>query len=90
MKDINRRKFLKQTTAISAGVMVSLPIMKKSFAKNSPNDTINIAVVGIRSRGKDHYKALAKIPNVKIAVLCDIDRRLFPAAVAEVDKLTAY
>ena len=90
MQNINRRKFLKQTTAASAGVMVSLPIMKNSFAKNSPNDIINIAVIGIRSRGKDHYKALAKIPNVRIAVLCDIDQRLFPEAVADVDKLTGY
>ena len=90
MQNINRRKFLKQTTAASAGVMVSLPIMKNSFAKYSPNDTINIAVIGIRSRGKDHYQALAKIPNVKIAVLCDIDQRLFPEAVADVDNLTGY
>jgi len=90
MRNINRRKFLKQTTAVSTGVMVSLPMMKNSFAKNSPNDTVNIAVIGIRSRGKDHYKALAKIPNVKIAVLCDIDQRLFPEAVADVEKLTGY
>jgi predicted dehydrogenase len=30
------------------------------------------------------------VPNVKIAMLCDIDQRLFPAAVAEVEKLTGY
>jgi predicted dehydrogenase len=90
MRNINRRKFLKQSTAVSTGVLVSLPIMKNSFAKNSPNDTINVAVIGIRSRGKDHYNALAKIPNVKIAVLCDIDQNLFPEAVADVDKLTGY
>jgi predicted dehydrogenase len=90
MGNINRRKFLKQTTAVSTGVMVSLPMMKNSFANNSPNDTINIAVIGIRSRGKDHYKALAKIPNVKIAVLCDIDQRLFPETVADVEVLTGY
>ena len=70
--------------------MVSLPIIKNAFANNSPSETINIAVIGIRSRGKDHYQALAKIPNVKIAVLCDIDQRLFPEAVAEVEELTGY
>ena len=43
MRNINRRKFLKQTTAVSTGIMVSLPIIKNSFAKNSPNDTINIS-----------------------------------------------
>jgi predicted dehydrogenase len=58
--------------------------------KTNPNDTINVAVIGIRSRGRDHYRALVKIPNVKIAVLCDIDQRLLPEAVAEVEKLTGY
>lgn len=90
MQSINRRGFLKKFTTASAGVMVSLPIVKRSFAKNSPNDTINIAVIGIGGRGQDHYRALAKISNVKIAVLCDIDQRLFPEAVANVEKMTGY
>ena len=88
MKNIDRRGFLKNSAAASAALMAGLPAVNKSFAKNSPSDTVNIAVIGIRGRGKDHYKALAKIPNVKIAVLCDIDKRLFPEAVADVEKLT--
>jgi predicted dehydrogenase len=90
MKHINRRTFLKKTTAASAGAVVSLPVAKSAFATKSPNDTVNVAVIGIRSRGKDHYEALAKIPNVKIALLCDIDQRLLPEAVADVEKLTGY
>ena len=90
MKNIDRRGFLKNSAAASAALIAGLPAVNKSFAKNSPSDTVNIAVIGIRSRGKSHYKALAKIPNVKIAVLCDIDERLFPEAVAEVEKLTGH
>jgi len=90
MKNINRRTFLKKTTAASAGVMVSKPVISRASKKNSPNDTINIAVIGIRSRGKAHYEALSQIPNVKIATLCDIDQRLFPEALDEVEKLTGY
>lgn len=89
MKNIDRRTFLKKTTAASAGVMVSKPIIQAS-QQNSSNEQINIAVIGIRSRGKDHYRALSKIPNVKIALLCDIDQRLFPEAVAEVEELNGY
>lgn len=90
MQNINRRKFLKHTTAVTAGAIVNFPIIKNSFAKKSPGENINIAVIGIRSRGKDQYRALAKIPNVKIAVLCDIDQRLFPEAVGEVEALTGF
>ena len=74
MKSINRRSFIKQTGAVSSGLIIGLPFAGKSFAQSSPNDTINVAVIGIRSRGMDHCEALAKIPNVKIAALCDKER----------------
>ena len=88
MKDINRRSFLKKSTAVYAGVMASQAMAVASPKKSRPSDTINIAVIGIRSRGRDHYRALSKIPNVKVAMLCDIDERFFPETVAEVEKLT--
>lgn len=86
MQSIDRRSFIKKTSVASASVMVAAPFVHQSNAK--ANETINIAVIGIRSRGKDHYRALSKIPNVTISILCDIDQRLFPEAVAEVEKLT--
>lgn len=87
MKNIERRTFIKKMTVASTGAIISIPMIKNSRA-NSANDSVNIAVVGIRSRGKDHYRALAKIPNVTIVAICDIDQRLFPEAVAEIEKLT--
>jgi predicted dehydrogenase len=88
MKDINRRDFLKKTTAASAGVLTAQSMTKASAKKSKPNDTINVAVIGIRNRGRDHYRAMSKIPNVKIVALCDIDERFFPETVAEVEELT--
>ncbi|MCK5105885.1 MAG: Gfo/Idh/MocA family oxidoreductase, partial [Cyclobacteriaceae bacterium] len=88
MKNIERRTFVKKSTLASAGIMMSAPLIKNSMANNPSNETVNIAVIGIRSRGKDHYRALAKIPNVNIAAICDIDQRLLPEAVAEIEKLT--
>ena len=67
---------------------MSAPLIKNSMANNPANETVNIAVIGIRSRGKDHYRALAKIPNVNIVAICDIDKRLLPEAVTEIEKLT--
>jgi predicted dehydrogenase len=90
MENIDRRSFLKKSGVATAGAFVSSPIINHLPVKRSPNDSINVAVIGIRSRGKDLISALVKIPNVKIAVLCDIDQRLFPEAVAEVEKLTGY
>lgn len=85
---MERRSFVQKVTIASAGTVVSIPLMKSSAWANSPNESVNIAVIGIRSRGKDHYRALSKVPNVNIVAICDIDQRLIPDAVAEIEKLT--
>jgi predicted dehydrogenase len=90
MENFNRRTFIKKSGVATAGVYAGSPVFDRLFKHSSPNSTIQVAVIGIRSRGKDHYRALAKIPGVKIATLCDIDQRLFPEAVAEVEKLTGH
>lgn len=87
---INRRGFIGKSAAASAGLVAGMPLIKNSFGNSAPSDTVNIAVIGIRSRGKDHYRALAKVPNLKIAMICDIDERLLPGAVADIEKLTGY
>jgi len=87
MKNLNRRTFVKKSSVASAGIIMSAPMINNSIA-GSANDTVNVAVIGIRSRGKSHYRALAKIPNVRISAICDIDQNLLPAAVAEIEKLT--
>src|SRR5712691_10681534 len=85
MPSTSRRTFL-----CKAALAASAPAIGTGWAQRSPNDTINVAVVGFHGRGKDHYRAFAKMPNVRVAALCDADERLFPAAVAEVEKLAGY
>jgi predicted dehydrogenase len=84
MSSASRREFVKSaalTTGLAAAPAGS------SRAWNSPNDQINLGVIGFRGRGREHYRTFAKIPGVRVAYLCDIDERLFPAAVAEVEKI---
>ncbi len=87
MESIDRRGFLKKSAVAAAGMVISAPAVKKSWAKNSPNETVNLAVVGINGRGQAHIRSFAALPDVNIVALCDIDERLFPARVAEVEKL---
>src|SRR5437867_13413661 len=85
MPATSRRAFLRKT-AITAGA----PAIAAGWAQRSPNETVNVAVVGFHGRGNDHYRAFAKMPNVRVAALCDADERLFPAAVAEVETIAGY
>src|SRR5437879_569868 len=54
----------------------------------SPADTVRVACVGVRGRGRDHIRAYSKMTNVEIAAICDIDESILNARVAEVEKAT--
>ena len=88
MENIDRRSFIRKSGAVTAGTFIGTGLLGKSSFRNSPGNTVRVAVIGIRSRGLDHCRALAQIPDVHIATLCDIDQRLLPKAAAEVEKWT--
>jgi len=55
---MERRVFLQ--TAATAAVM-------------GANDRINMAVIGVRGRGREHISIFGKQPNCRVAAVCDID-----------------
>jgi len=63
---------------------------RAALAQNAPNEQVRLGVVGIRGRGRDHYRAFARIPGVRVACLCDIDERLYPGAVTEIEQMAGY
>jgi predicted dehydrogenase len=89
---INRRRFLTTTAAATAGLAASLP--RRSHAQGSANDTINVAVIGLRGdnkghptwtargRGQDHYEHLSKIANLRISHVVDVDERHFASSLS--------
>jgi predicted dehydrogenase len=84
MSSASRRNFM--GTALRTG-LAAAPAARPLWGQKSPNEVVNVGVVGFRGRGRDHYRAFARMPNVRVAYLCDIDERLFPDAVAEVEKM---
>jgi predicted dehydrogenase len=84
MESTNRRQFVKGAAIAGA------PAIHSAWAQRSPNERVNMGVVGFRGRGRDHYRAFARIPNVRVAYLCDIDERLYPEAIAEIEKIGGY
>src|SRR5689334_5467981 len=71
---MNRRHFL----IGSAAALGTMSAARLSIA--SPNDTVRVACVGLRSRGKAHLGAYPKLPNVQIAAICDIDDEVLNGA----------
>ena len=62
----SRRKFLKQSAA-GAGLLI-LPSGIVT-GKNSPNNKLNLALIGTHGRAKAHYGAIAK---ENVGALCDV------------------
>src|SRR5919201_5399104 len=74
---MERRHFL--MTAAAAGTAV------RPSALASPNDTVRVACVGIRGRGKNHIDGYLKLPNVELAALCDVDESVLDKRVKDVE-----
>jgi predicted dehydrogenase len=88
MRKFTRRELLEDalfasTTAAlaTAGVRgAAAEEPRKSGKTFGPNDQIRIAVIGVKSRGRDHISGYTKFNDVTIAALCDVDPSVFPSA----------
>jgi hypothetical protein len=67
----HRRDFLKQSALAGAGAWT---IGRDLFAKDqSPNEKLQVAIIGANGQGGGNLNNLARIDGVRIVGLCDID-----------------
>ena len=72
MRPISRRSFMKGSLAAGVGLTLAGPFSRVRGA----NDDIRVAVVGINGRGGSHIGAFGKMEGVRLAALCDVDRKV--------------
>jgi predicted dehydrogenase len=65
---INRRDFLKASSVATLGFTI-LP----SFLKAAPSDKVRVAHIGLGGMGNEHMNWFARLPQVDIVALCDLD-----------------
>src|SRR5262249_13163443 len=94
-----RRDFLRAAATVTAGAsrLAGLTFLTRPERVFGANDRVRVAVCGLNGRGKDHVDAFARVPNVEIAALCDVDQSVLnkrredvngrPAAVTDVRRL---
>lgn len=76
MTDLNRRTFLAGATAAT----VALASRRTAHAA-AANDTVVLAIMGVNNRGSQLATSLAKMPNAKIAYICDCDELAIPKGI---------
>lgn len=72
---MNRRDFLNKSTLTGAGLLI-LPGGIMAGAR-SPNNKLNIALIGVWGRGLSHYDSIGK---ENVVALCDINEAFFADA----------
>ena len=75
MKAETRRVFLKNSVTAFAGSKLLRVTNQRCAA--SPNEKIIVGCVGIRGRGGSLLHGFSEMTDVEVAVICDIDTRLF-------------
>ncbi|TAE31330.1 MAG: gfo/Idh/MocA family oxidoreductase [Cytophagales bacterium] len=80
-----RRTFIRQASVAGAGLWVAPQF---SVFTGSPNDKVVMGVMGTNSRGFFLARMFAKMPNVEVGYVCDVDQTVLDKTVAEIEKLT--
>jgi len=76
MNKLNRRQFLRLTTASLAALTLPRTTWSRVLGAN---DEIRVAVVGFHGQGKTHINSFGKIKGVRIVALCDVDSEVLNA-----------
>ncbi|MCH7410219.1 Gfo/Idh/MocA family oxidoreductase [Belliella sp. DSM 111904] len=85
-----RRKFLQKSLLATAGLSMPTILSAEEFFRNtsriSPNDQINVGLIGCKGMGWSNMNALLKIPEVNCIALADIDSSVLDQRSADVVK----
>lgn len=83
--DMTRRRFIQSSLATGSALLaVPASTYAKPFSQIiGANDTINVAIIGLNGRGRDHIKFFREIPGVRISALCEVDSDILNKEVAK-------
>src|ERR1700681_2358062 len=70
----------RRTFILAGGVLA-----KRAFGAN---DRVNVAIVGVGSRGRNHVTSYLKLPGARLAALCDVDTAQTERGSAMVEEAT--
>lgn len=82
MTSRTRRQFLEDSMMAAAAAMTAgaaghaLAAEEKKPQSNAPSETLHVAIIGTRGRGKSHIDALAGRDGVEVTYVCDADEKI--------------
>jgi predicted dehydrogenase len=93
MNGMNRREFLQHSAALSAALAAAGTLPSSVHAAEaakaqagSPSDRLNVAVIGVNGRGRDHVSGFAGKHNCVVTTICDVDQAVIGRAMTSAEK----
>ena len=84
MTYFDRRAFLVGASALTAASAQAKPKAKKA----APSDKVRVGVIGLNGMGWTDMQAQAKLPDVDIVALCDVDANVLSKRAGELQAMT--
>src|SRR5437867_8734870 len=87
MSDIDRRDFIKKTSAVGLGALATSRGLSPLLDSKGPaNEKVVVAVVGVNGRGVVHAQNFAMLENSEVAYICDVDSNVVSKGVSAATK----
>jgi len=83
---MDRRAFIQKSSLVGAGIMGTEPHWYL-HGNRSPNDRIQIGVVGCNGMGWSNTNSMLKNPQVDLVALCDVDQSVVQKRLSDYEKL---
>ncbi len=84
----NRRDFLRTASVAGTSLLLSPSLSAGGFFRGAPNDKVVLGIMGTNSRGAFLAKTFAKLPNVEVGYICDVDSNVLAKTIGEIEKIT--
>jgi len=87
----NRRNFIKKSSLALAGTGAAFVFPMELLAtlrkRVSPNDRINVGVIGCKGMGFSDLSSMLKISETQVIALCDVDENVLESRTADLEKV---
>lgn len=95
-KQVSRREFLAHSGKAAVALAAAGTLASCSSPQTAPavksrvlgaNERVNVAVIGVRSRGFKLARSFAELPDARVKTLVDVDENLFAERVKKVEEI---
>lgn len=83
---VTRRNFLRTSSMMAAGTLIPAAARGSMFQSISPNEQVNVALIGCSNMGWVNLVDFLKQPNVRCVGLCDVNRPLLEDRATALEK----